>query len=139
MSRATFRNCGFRSPEYSEYDSSIERGCGGSNTTGCDYGSSVFGFLTHSDLFAPELMQATSQITFENCGRRFRLDSDIELSKHANIDTVAGRAQNWFDSDGTASGLNEPAYIVSGLASAKNWLDIDRNGKFSFVVARGLL
>lgn len=134
MSRSTFRNCGFRSDKYAEYDDSEDRGCGENNSTGCEPGSSVFGFLTHSDLFTPEVMQASKNITFESCGRRFRLDSDrpADDTGEAVMDTVAGRAQNWLDADGTASGLNEPTFIVSGLASVKSWLEVDGDGKVTF-------
>lgn len=69
-------------------------------------------------------MQGTSQLSYESCGRRFAL-----WSFSGKYDTVSGRGQNWLDADGTASGLDEPVLIVSGLDSAKNWLEVDDDGK----------
>jgi hypothetical protein len=54
-----FRNCGYRGTcglEYAEYDISLTRGCGNGPDTGCSPRSTVFGFLSHSDEFNPELM-----------------------------------------------------------------------------------
>jgi hypothetical protein len=59
-------------------------------------------------------MQATKNITMDNVGRRFRFS-------RTDIETVSGRTQNWMDSDGTASGLNEPTFMASGLQSAGRW------------------
>lgn len=81
---------------------------------GCDPSSSTFGFLTHSDEFNPEIMQATSGLVFDNVGRKFRFS-------RTDIDTVSGRTQNWFDADGSTSGFNEPTLIGSGLYSAGLW------------------
>jgi hypothetical protein len=81
---------------------------------GCDPSSSTFGFLTHSDEFNPEIMQATSGLVFDNIGRKFRFS-------RTDIDTVSGRTQNWFDADGSTSGFNEPTLIGSGLSSAGLW------------------
>jgi hypothetical protein len=111
---STFRNCGYRSDEWNQYDASESRGCDGDIYTGCGSGSSVFGFLTHSDQFNPEIMQATRNITFEDVGRRFKF-------VNTEIETVSGRTQNWFDVDGSASGLNEPTLMGSGYASAGDW------------------
>jgi len=118
---AIFRNCGQRSG-YSEYNQSPTRGCDDSADKGCKSGSSVFGFLTHSDQFTPELMQATRNITFEDCGRLFRL---IDFKTDNAVSTVSGRNQNWFDIDGTVSGLGEPTMIGSGLPSAGLWWKVD--------------
>jgi hypothetical protein len=87
---------------------------------GCRSDSSTFGFLTHSDQFNPELMQATKNITLQDLGRRFRFS-------RVDIETVSGRSQNWLDTDGSVSGLNEPVLIGSGLQSAGMWW---RVGKF---------
>lgn len=118
--RATFRNCGIRNELYNQYDSSLSRGCAdhGPANTGCSGSSTVFGFLSHSDLFNPEVMQATQQISFENCGRRFRY-------QFSEAERVSGRLQNWIDVDGSATGLNESSFIVSGLESAHDWWNIE--------------
>jgi hypothetical protein len=121
MSRTTFRNCGYRSDKYNQYDTSLLRGCGDEPEYGCSSSSSVFGFLTHSDEFTPEVMQATKDIKFENCGRRFRFSNEA-------LDSVSGRGQNWWDSDGTVSGLGKPTLIGSGLWSVRNWWGVDANG-----------
>jgi len=75
ITNSTFRNCGYRSSLYNQYDNSTTRGCGNNTDTskGCTDQSTVFGFLTHSDTYNPEVMQATKQIVFQNCGRRFKL------------------------------------------------------------------
>jgi hypothetical protein len=88
---------------------------------GCRDDSSVFGFLTHSDEFTPEIMQATSNIRFNNCGRRFKFSND-------QLDSVSGRAQNWVDVDGTVSGFGVPTLIGSGLYSVKDWWGVDNEG-----------
>ena len=101
--------------------------------------------LTHSDEFNPEVMQATKDITYEDCGRRFKLAdfANDELS------SVSGRIQNWLDIDGSASGLNEPTIIGSGLADTGKWWRVeedvveDQEGPLTFIKvnngpARGL-
>ena len=122
ITRATFRNCGFRSDVYAQYDQSPDRGCDENDLNGCQSRSSAFRFLTHSDQFTPELMQGTKDITFDNCGRRFSLDNWQD-----NRDTVSGRQQNWLDVDGSASGLGETTLIVSGSESAATWWQVDDN------------
>lgn len=69
-------------------------------------------------------MQGTTQISYESCGRRFYLRDFTGI-----YDTVSGRSQNWLDTDGTAAGLGEPVLIFSGLDSAKNWIEVDDDGK----------
>jgi hypothetical protein len=124
ITQATFRNCGLRSATYDQYDTSPDRGCAdqGDSNYGCSSSSTVFGFLTHSDQFNPEIMQGTRDITYENCGRRFRFTRDAR-------ETVSGRLQNWLDVDGTASGLGEPTLIASGLEGAKDWWGIEDTGE----------
>jgi len=122
ISNSTFRNCGYRSDDYDQYDMSPTRGCSDSDYNGCNSKATVFGFLTHSDQFNPESMQATKEIVYENCGRRFRLH-DYRGDDKAS--TVSGRTQNWLDTDGTASGLNEPTMIGSGLDDAGLWWTVD--------------
>ncbi|GKZ00869.1 hypothetical protein MPSEU_001038600 [Mayamaea pseudoterrestris] len=120
ISNAVFENCGYRSTDYDQYDTSSTRGCGDSSdiAKGCSDTSTTFGFVTHSDSNIPEVMQATKGLTFTDCGRRFR----YTVNDH---DTVSGRCQNWIDVDGSASGLNEPAFIASGLDSVKDWWGVD--------------
>ena len=103
--------------------SSSTRGCDTNSVNGCESGSSVWGFLTHSDQFTPEAMQATSGVTYEDCGRRFRL---YDYANDA-LSTVSGRNQNWMDTDGSASGLGEPTIIGSGLDDAGHWWLVDND------------
>jgi hypothetical protein len=126
ITNSLFRQCGYRSSEFAQYETSPTRGCDGNGSNGCHQRSTTFGFLTHSDQFTPEIMQGTNEILFENCGRRFYL-SDFRGDDLP--DTVSGRGQNWIDVDGSASGLNEPTIIVSGLSSVKTWLEVDGDGE----------
>ena len=114
------QNCGVRSENFTQYDSSSTRGCGNStdDLRGCSEVSSVFAFVTHSNEMVPEVMQATKNLKYIDCGRRFSFTVDDE-------DTVSGRAQNWIDFDGTASGLNVPTIIGSGLDSVKDWWGVE--------------
>lgn len=119
---STFRNCGYRSDEFDQYDSAPNRGCGDESTTGCSSSSSVWGFLTHSDQFNPEVMQGTRGITMDNVGRRFYL-RDFRGDNEPS--TSSGRTQNWLDMDGSVSGLGVPTLIGSGLADAAAWWTVD--------------
>ena len=121
LSQITFRNCGYRSDTYNQYDTSVTRGCGNSSSYGCSPDSSTWGFLTISNEFTPEVMQATKQIQYDDCGRRFKFSHDL-------LDTASGRAQNWYDIDGTASGTNCPTLIGSGLVKSKDWFGVDDQG-----------
>jgi hypothetical protein len=128
LTNITFRHCGVRSEQYDQYDTSPTRGCSMSDPqSGCSAESSTFGFLTHSDEFTPHVMQATKQIKFDNCGRRFRFSFE-------DLDTVSGRGQSWYDDDGSISGLNEPTLIGSGLSTAKSWWTVDNDGKNAFIM-----
>lgn len=127
ISNSVLRNCGYRSEEFAQYNNSPDRGCGDSPDSGCHSRSTTFGFLTHSDEFTPELMQGTSGITFDNCGRRFYL---FDFRGDAAPETVSGRGQNWLDADGSVSGMNVPTLIVSGEAGAESWWNVDDDGKF---------
>ncbi len=69
-------------------------------------------------------MQATSGITYEDCGRRYKLQ---DFADDNSPSSVSGRAQNWIDKDGSASGLNENTIIASGLADAGHWWKVDSN------------
>lgn len=94
ITNTQFRKCGYRSAEFAQYDTSPDRGCGDDDTTGCHPKSTVFGFLTHSDTFNPELMQGTSGISFDNVGRRFYLSN---FRGDTAPTSVSGRTQNWLD------------------------------------------
>lgn len=120
ITNSIFQNCGYRSDDFNQYDNTASRGCGTKvdSTKGCHEGSTTFGFLTHSDQFVPEVMQATKNLSFRSCGRRFKFTRGWD-------DTVSGRCQNWLDYDGTASGLNEPVLIGSGLPSSADWWGVD--------------
>jgi len=119
---STFRNCGYRSNEFNQYDSSPTRGCDGNSQTGCRSDSTVFGFLTHSDQFNPEIMQGTRGITMENVGRRFSLENFLGDTAPS---TVSGRTQNWFDADGSVSGFGVPTILGSGYEDAGLWWKVD--------------
>jgi len=135
ITNAKFRNCGSKSG-YNFYDSSSTRGCDTNSINGCRAGSTVWGLLTHSDEHTPEIMQATRNITYEDCGRRFRL---FDYKNNNSPSSVSGRNQNWLDVDGTASGLNEPTIIGSGLSDAGKWWDVepdtvqDPDGPLTFI------
>ena len=120
ITNSTFRQCGYRSEEFNQYDSSPDRGCGDDSTWGCSSESTVFGLLGYSDQLSPEIMQGTSGIAYESCGRRFAIYRDNPTSS-----TNSGRIQNWLDMDGSVSGLNEPALIGSGLADSGLWWSAD--------------
>jgi hypothetical protein len=80
-------------------------------------GASVFSFLTHSDQFAPEQMQATKMIRYENVN-----PSQIwRFTKRTNR-TVSGRLQNWLDLDGSASLKKGPQLL--GSTWANNWWNL---------------
>jgi len=135
ITNAKFRNCGSRS-NYDFYDTSPTRGCNTNSDNGCKAGSTVWGLLTHSDQHTPEIMQATRNITYEDCGRRFKL---YDYKNNNSPSSVSGRNQNWLDTDGSASGLNEPTIIGSGLSDAGKWWDVepdtvhDPDGPLTFI------
>ena len=131
MTNLIFRNCGYRSEQYDQYDKSPTRGCSDDNPlTGCSEKSSVFVFTTFHDVFTPEIMQATRNIQFQNCGRRFAYQEGL-------ADTVSGRHQNWIDADGSVSGLKVPTLIGSGIDSAARWWGVEDSGKI-FVINNSL-
>jgi hypothetical protein len=122
VSQVTFRSCG----------TSTANSAGG----GCDVGSvscrddsTVWGLLAHSDQFVPEFMQATKGITYEDCGRRFRMVDYVRDSgeTHGNglSSTASERIQSWLDADGTASGLGVPAIIGAAVSDAGAWWHLD--------------
>lgn len=121
MTNATFRHCGARLSN-NAYETSPTRGCDTNTNNGCSSDSTVFGFLTHSDQFTPEIMQSTKGITYEDCGRRFKLS---DYNNNNSPSSVSGRDQNWHDYDGSASGTGEDTIIGSGLADAGLWWKVD--------------
>ena len=123
ITSATFRNCGARKSN-NFYDSSSTRGCDTNNINGCTSTSTVWGFITHSDEHTPEIMQATTSITYEDCGTRFRMH---DYADNNVISSTSARTQNWMDLDGTASGLGEPTIIGSGLTDAGHWWRVENS------------
>jgi len=121
LANVTFRNCGYRSDDYNQYNKDPERGCGDEDDIGCEKKSSAWSFVTHSDQFVPEIMQATKSITFENCGRYFYYHDFRRKTTSSN----SGRLQNWFDSDGSITGLGGPSVVASGLTDAGMWWSVD--------------
>jgi hypothetical protein len=128
LTNSVFKNCGYRSSQYDQYDSSPTRGCAsgdGDTTTGCQDNSAVFSFLTHSDQFNPEIMQATKNIVFHDCGRRFKMKDFRNASTRAT--SVSSRIQNWFDADGSVTELGTPSVVASGLSETGLWWTVDDN------------
>uniref|UniRef100_A0A7S3L0I4 G8 domain-containing protein n=1 Tax=Amphora coffeiformis TaxID=265554 RepID=A0A7S3L0I4_9STRA len=119
ISNSIFRNCGVRDDKYNQYDNSPTRGCpaDGSNT-GCKAGSAVFYFTSFKDNLLPEINEATTNITYENCGRRF-------MSTYEEYETNMAMRECWIDADGSTSGLGEPTFIVSGTNRSKAWWRAD--------------
>eukprot|EP00325_Prymnesiales_sp_UTEX-LB-985_P026962 CAMPEP_0174724648 /NCGR_PEP_ID=MMETSP1094-20130205/43786_1 /TAXON_ID=156173 /ORGANISM="Chrysochromulina brevifilum, Strain UTEX LB 985" /LENGTH=218 /DNA_ID=CAMNT_0015925893 /DNA_START=87 /DNA_END=741 /DNA_ORIENTATION=- len=79
-----------------EGERSTGAGCG-DGSTGCSDESNVWALLTHSDQHVQEFMQATKQITHEECGLRFRMkdfivDNGLEHANGLHL-TVSGRIQ----------------------------------------------
>lgn len=131
ITNTIFRNCGLRSNStyiFDQYEKSPDIGCPFDNSNnGCDNDSSVWIFNSHSDMQVPEIMQATKNIKYENCGRRFKFNSN-------EVESVSAMSQNWIDADGTASGVGEPTLIVSGIEGATGWWHADDEGKAVFLV-----
>jgi G8 domain len=123
-----FKNCGYRSSMYSQYNPSPIRGCGDEEDIGCSEKSSVWTMITHSDLYVPEIMQGTKEIQFENCGRRF-FQYDFRQSKAPQLSSNSGRLQNWYDMDGSITGLNQPSVLASGLNDTGMWWQVDNEGE----------
>jgi hypothetical protein len=128
ISEITFRNCGYRSRAYDQYDKGLTRGCGNERDIGCMADASVWIFVTHSDQHVPEIMQATRGVKFENCGRRFRFH-DFRQALRWHPTSVSARSQNWLDMDGSVTGFNERSVAASGLSDAGMWWQVDHEGK----------
>ena len=124
VTNSTFRRCGYRSTDFAQYDNGPDRGCGDDNLTGCSPTSAVFNIFAQSDRNNPDLMQASSEIVMEDCGRRFRLG---DFGDGTLPSTVSSRIQNWIDVDGSVTGFNEHSLIVSGLEDCGLWWSVDDN------------
>lgn len=78
-----------------------------------------------ADEMVPEIMQATKNITYIDCGRRFQV---------SRVNSVSARAQNWIDADGTASGTGVPTFMVPAIPEARNWWAADNDGKTQIMI-----
>ena len=79
------------------------------------------------DNMLPEIVQATKNITFDNCGRRFG-------ARGGEMQTGQAILENWLDIDGSAGGLGEYTYMVSGMARTRAWWNADEEGRFCDVI-----
>ncbi|KAL1525911.1 hypothetical protein AB1Y20_020738 [Prymnesium parvum] len=120
VTNVTFRQCG--SPQGSE------QGCG---EISCHENSTVWGMLSHSDLYVPQFMQATASVRYEACGRRFRMNNFLyDIGSYLNNgmnSSTSERLQCWLDADGSASGTNHPTLLASTSPEAGNWWQLDRS------------
>jgi hypothetical protein len=64
----------------------------------------------------------TNQIQYQNCTKKWRFTTPANANPGI---TVSGRDQNWYDHDGSASGLGVKAMI--GSARAKDWWKYNTN------------
>jgi len=87
ITNSTFRNC--------------NANWNGPCIWGCE-DVSVWIFLTHSDEFVPEVMQATRNIKYENVDPSNLFLFSTKKTAPEGI-TVSGRLQSWHDVDGSAS------------------------------------
>ena len=123
VTNTVFRKCGARTAVFDEYNNDPTRGCGPDE---CEADSFVFGFRASSNQHNPELMQATRNITFDNCGRRFSLHQGGTPFGT----TTSSRIQNWFDVDGSVTGIGRKSLIVSGVTSTGRWWNADQDAVF---------
>ena len=130
ITNTEFRNCGYRSDQFNQYDNSTSRGCGDSTSNGCSSDSTTFGFLAHSDQYIPQVMQGSKHIKFTRCGRRFYL---YNFNGDSSPQTVSGRSQNWLDADGSVTGFGVPSIIGSGDSSAQGWWQVDNQGTIPII------
>jgi len=70
--------------------------------------------MTHSDVFKPQGMSVTKNITFENVATSQKIGHNV-------VDTGSSRYFNYIDSDGTFTGRNVPTIIGSHV----NWWNFD--------------
>jgi hypothetical protein len=116
LSNITFRRCGIYEPKRAPAP-----GCG-NGKGGCQPLSSVFKFNSGSDRFAPQMLQATRQIKYENCGRRFHFTWPGR--KNGMRSSLAERLINWYDADGTASGRKGPTIMGAITADDNGWWNL---------------
>ena len=103
---------------------------GGGCFGACLTASAVWEFVTHSDQFVPEAMQTTRNIAYEatDPAHLFRF-TETSDSLTSTIST-AGRLQNWFDADGTATafdGAKIRGPTIMGSNFAQDWWRLDRS------------
>jgi hypothetical protein len=101
ITNATFKSCTNQWPE---------------RTGNCDF-CHPWSFLTHSDWFVPEVMQATRNIRYENCNMNNLWRYDTRTTN-----TLAGRLTNWIDTDGSVSGRSGPQ--IMGSTWANDWWNL---------------
>ena len=85
--------------------------------------ASTWQFLTHSDQFVPDAMQATIGIIYENTDYDKRISRNVDNMLTRN--TTSGRLQNWDDLDGSASGTGVPT--IMGSSTANDWYKMDNS------------
>jgi len=77
--------------------------------------------LQLKDNLLPEIVKATINITYDNCGRRF-------VSEYEEYETNMAMHECWIDADGSTSGIGVPTFIVSGTNRSKGWWRADDEG-----------
>jgi hypothetical protein len=116
LSDITFRRCGVY-----EASRAPAPGCGNGNK-GCHGLSSVFKFNSGSDRFAPQILQTTSRIRYEGCGRHFHF---MWPGRNNGMrSSLAERLINWYDADGTASDRAVPTLMGAVTADDNGWWNL---------------
>jgi hypothetical protein len=116
LSDVTFRGCGV-------YTAALAPAAGcGDGRQGCHQSSSVFTFNSGSDRFAPQMLQATARIRYENCGRRFRFSFSGQGNKM--LSSLAERLINWYDGDGTASDRARATIMGAITPDSNGWWNL---------------
>ena len=125
LTDVTMRNCGATA-----VSTAGGAGCG-DGAAGCAARSSCWQLLTHSDEHVPEMMQATSSVRYEACGRRFRFSNYVHDGGQQLLNGMSSshseRQQNWRDADGSALGLDNgtPVLLGSAVSEAGSWWRLD--------------
>ena len=83
--------------------------------------------LTHSDQFVPDMMQATTRISYEGMAAASSADSKYRIGVTVNNTdpSVSLLLQNWLDADGSASGRGKPTLL--GSIRSNRWWQYDSN------------
>ena len=123
LTNVTFRRCGA--------STASGTGCG-DGTSGCDEQSTVWSLLGHSDEHLPEFMQATAAISYEQCGRVFRIKNFItdggRSKDNGMLSTQAERAACWLDADGSAIGYDGfPSLLGAAVKETGEWWRLDEH------------